>query len=69
MEFNECKQGSHPFKIIASFENCWHESKVVRWCQECGAVVVDLDYDGRIKPGYYKKLQYPNIVDKYGFGE
>lgn len=63
---SDCKQGVHPFEIIAKFENCWHETKVVRWCPECGAVVVDLVYDGRTKPGYYRKLQYPNIVYKHG---
>ena len=66
-DLDNCKLGLHPFEVIASFNGCWHETKVVRWCPECGAVVVDLDYDGRTKPGYYKKLQYPNIVYEHGF--
>lgn len=35
---------------------------VVRWCSYCGAIVVDSEYDGRVKPGHYKKLQFPEIV-------
>ena len=63
--FEGCKKGLHPLKVIASFR--WEdEVKVVRWCPECGAVVVDMDYDGRTNPGYYKKLQYPNITYKHG---
>ena len=66
--FESCKKGIHPFKVIARFELFgYDESKVVRWCPECGAVVVDMDYDERTNPGYYKKLQYPNITYKYGF--
>ncbi len=63
--FDGCKKGLHPFKVIARF-GYGDEIKVVRWCPECGAVVVDMDYDNRTHPGYYKKLQYPNITKKYG---
>lgn len=63
--FKGCKKGLHPFKIIEKF-NLGEEEKVVRWCPECGAIVVDCDYDNRTNAGYYKKLQYPNITKKYG---
>ena len=63
--FDGCKKGLHPFKVIENFE-FGDESKVVRWCPECGAIVVDSDCDGRTNPGYYKKLQYPNITKKHG---
>jgi hypothetical protein len=36
--------------------------EVVRWCSHCGAVVVDLDFDGRTKPGYFKQVQFPKIA-------
>lgn len=65
--FDGCKKGLHPFKVVASFK-CGDEEKVVRWCPECGAVVVDMDYDNRTNAGYYKELQYPNITKKYGLG-
>lgn len=35
---------------------------VVRWCQICGAVVVDLDYDGRTQPGFYMKMRFPAVL-------
>jgi hypothetical protein len=33
--------------------------EVVRWCKECGAVVVDLDYDGRTNAGQILKMKLP----------
>jgi DNA-binding NarL/FixJ family response regulator len=32
--------------------------KVVRWCPKCGAVVIDEDYDGRIRPGFYLPMKF-----------
>jgi len=68
-DFTECRKGLHPFKTIARFPVGIGEEKVVRYCPECGAIVVDCDIDGRTMPGYYKKLQYPNITHKYGLGD
>lgn len=36
--------------------------KVVRWCPSCGAVVVDEDYDGRVRPGAYIPMLFPKLV-------
>ncbi len=33
---------------------------VVRWCNKCGAVVVDEDYDGRTHPGSYVAMRFPS---------
>lgn len=65
-DFNGCKKGLHPFKVISSSMVGFNEAKVVRWCPECGAIVVDMDSDNRTYAGYYKTLQYPNITKKYG---
>jgi hypothetical protein len=35
------------------------DQDVVRWCTVCGAVVVDLDYDGRTNPGQLMKMRFP----------
>lgn len=35
------------------------ESDVVRWCVDCGAIVVDKDYDGRTRPGAIMKMKLP----------
>lgn len=42
------------------------KKKVVRWCSEYGAVVVDRDISGRVYPVYYKGLRYSNITKKHG---
>ena len=64
-DFSKCKTGIHPFKKILSIQQGDSE-KVVRWCPERGAIVVDADYDNRTNAGYYKNLEYPNITKKYG---
>jgi len=35
--------------------------EVVRWCKQCGAVVVDVDFDGRTQPGAVMKMVIPNV--------
>ncbi len=36
------------------------EQEVVRWCKSCGAIVVDLDFDGRTHPGRILNLSHPS---------
>jgi predicted RNA-binding protein len=36
------------------------EEDVVRWCYECGAIVVDVDSDGRTFPGRVMEMKRPN---------
>lgn len=35
------------------------EEEVVRWCAVCGAVVIDLESDGRVYPGRVAKMRFP----------
>jgi len=37
-------------------------TEVVRWCRQCGAVVVDVDVDGRTKPGGIMSMIFPRNV-------
>ena len=60
--FTGCKKGLHPLKTILRIPQAFDTERVVRWCPECGAIVVDMDYDGRTKPGHYMKMQLPNIT-------
>ena len=53
-----CDGKNHNLKVIARFGNDMEE-EVVRWCRDCGGVVVDLDFDGRTRPGYIRKMQVP----------
>lgn len=41
------------------------EQDVVRWCTDCGAVVIDIDFDGRTYPGRVKEMQFPKIIKLY----
>jgi hypothetical protein len=39
---------------------------VVRWCSDCGAIVIDSDIDGRTWPGKVMKMRFPKItIEKY----
>lgn len=64
-DIEKCKTGQHPFIVISKTEASL-AYKVVRWCPECGAIVVDADYDNRTNAGYYRELQYPEIVKRNG---
>ena len=55
-----CKKGNHNLEKIAEYGSDM-ESKVVRWCPICGSVVVDVDYDNRLKPGGVMKMRSPLI--------
>lgn len=37
-------------------------TEVVRWCCNCGAVVVDIDVDGRTDPGRALPMQFPKLA-------
>ncbi len=32
---------------------------IVRWCEYCGAIVIDGEMDGRVKPGGIMKMRFP----------
>lgn len=58
-----CENGNHKFEVIHSGDNGGPGGgQVVRWCVNCGSVVVDHDVDGRTHPGYYSKLRSPLIT-------
>lgn len=59
-----CKRGKHSFIKIQSTCIGQGEERVVRWCQYCGAIVVDLDVDGRTYPGYFAECLLPGLLRK-----
>ena len=67
--FEKCKEGLHPFREITRTSINSFEEEVVRWCPQCGAIVVDREVDGRLSPGYYMKIKFPNITKEYGYGK
>lgn len=58
----DCKQGNHDLKIIYTKYNGQDEYEMVRWCSICGSIVVDIDIDGRIRPGGIMKMITPEYV-------
>lgn len=53
----------HNLEVIdAVAEACPGTYRVVRWCKVCGAVVVDVDCDGRTKPGAVAAMKFPSFL-------
>lgn len=55
------ENGTHELTEIHSVELGGGVSRVVRWCAKCGAVVVDTDFDGRVKPGDVVAMKHPEM--------
>ena len=53
-----CKNGNHSLIVILGSHH-WDCDEVVRWCKECGAVVVDIEVDGRVQPGRVMPMKFP----------
>ena len=58
--YTNCKEGKHPLKEISRSSDGFTD-KVIRWCPVCGALVIDMENDGRVYPGHYKKMQLPTL--------
>lgn len=54
-----CDGINHNLIAIYSDHAIGHE-EVVRWCEDCGAVVVDLDVNGVTQSGGIKKMMFPS---------
>jgi hypothetical protein len=60
-----CSKGIHNLIEIYNASSRYDNSSVVvRWCQDCGAVVVDEDYDGRTNAGSIMKMRLPKINER-----
>jgi len=60
--FNEKNQHIGRLEVLRRFTHIDTES-VVRWCPECGVVVVDREVDGRLM-GSVVKMKFPETVRK-----
>ena len=56
--YEKCKEGLHPLKEISRTSDGFTD-KVIRWCPNCGAIVVDMECDGRVYAGRYQKMLLP----------
>ena len=56
-----CTGGNHDLREIMT-KPCYDAPDaeyVVRWCAECGAIVIDVDVDERTAPGRCMKMCLP----------
>jgi hypothetical protein len=56
----KCTEGKHSLISIYS-EPGDDNHAVVRWCEQCGAVVIDEDMDGRTSAGKLLSMQFPEL--------
>lgn len=64
--YEKCKEGLHPLKEIMRKHDCVADT-VVRWCPDCGAIVVDADCDGRVYAGHHMKMVLPKLAKEYNW--
>lgn len=61
-DFKACNS-KHDLVIISEIsDGTPGVTEVVRWCKNCGAIVIDADVDGRTYPGDIMKMAFPRIV-------
>lgn len=56
-----CRLGNHDLVDIASDSHGGGESTEVRWCKNCGSIVVDGECDGRVQPGGVQPMKGPEV--------
>lgn len=57
-----CKDGNHDLIVIDSKTHDGMSIEVIRWCPNCGAIVIDKESDGRLNPGAIMKMRFPKLV-------
>lgn len=66
--YNQCKEGRHPLRKLLTVAGVFTDS-IVRWCPECGAVVIDCEVDGRTYPGRRMPMKLPRMAKEILNGE
>lgn len=64
MSIESCLNNKH--NLVEVYVDGYEEEphNVVKWCTECGAVVVDTEYDGRVVPGDVMEMRIPETFKK-----
>lgn len=60
---SRCRIGVHPLVEVYRHHGAASDA-VVRWCEICGSVTVDEDFDGRTNPGQYRAMTRPLILQR-----
>ena len=64
-EFLRCREGRHSWLSVSRHPASMPGEEIVtRWCDTCGALVIDIEYDGRLKPGFVQRIMSPLIGKK-----
>lgn len=59
----ECIKGNHDLIEVHRVYYLYNEDHVVRWCRECGSVVVDIEVDGRTMAGGIMEMKAPKTYE------
>ena len=59
-----CDGKTHNLEVIDTYDVGWDTYHVVRWCIDCGSIVVDKEIDGRLDPGGSVKMKFPKSALK-----
>lgn len=62
MDLEDCREGNH--KLVDIYVDGYEDAPgyTVRWCEVCGSVVIDVDYDNRTFAGRCMKMRAPLIT-------
>lgn len=60
---DSCLSGNHDLIEVYCDDGIYYAC-VVRWCRDCGGVVVDRDCDGRTNAGAEMPIKFPNMAKK-----
>jgi len=59
-----CDLRNHPLIEIfrSGHDDGYDAQAVIRWCPDCGAIVVDGECDGRTYAGHFSKMKFPKVA-------
>lgn len=58
--------GTNSLQEICRISGSYGVDEVVMWCPNCGAVVIDVECDGRTAPGRIMKMLFPKLTWSQG---
>lgn len=68
MTYQHCN-GKHDLRDISSRrDGTPGVVRLTRWCCNCGAIVIDVDVDGRTDPGAGMPMRFPRIAQAHVSG-
>ena len=56
-----CDLKNHNLEVIYTVDLGWNEEHVVKWCKDCGAVVVDQESDGKFFKSIME-MKFPKVL-------